>query len=411
MTYLQHLELTDTAERYTADRPRGNPATDGRLLHCRYDLDRFRREVSREAIERGPASLWRYAALLPVADIANAVSLGEGFTPLVRAGHLGEALGMPELYVKDEGRNPSGTFKDRGAAVAVSRYRELGVDTVVMHSSGNAAGSWGLYCARAGMRLVAIVPPDGQESTRKQCALSRANTFALADWHAAGGIVAEAAARYGWFDVNTLKEPYRTEGKKTMGLEIAEQLGWRLPDAVVYPMGGGLGAIAIYKAFDELRALGWVDGPLPRLFVTQYSGCAPVVRAFEQGRERCETWGEIDILPGGLRSPNPVGGREVLALLRGTGGGAIEVTSDEALAAVAEIAAAEGIFACPEGATTLAGLRKALAAGRIDRRARVVLLNTGSGLKSLPVLPAAAVPSIRSLADIDPMVFAALGAR
>jgi threonine synthase len=399
-SFLNHLELSGTGERFPVDRPINNPASDGRLLECRYDLDRLRGEVPRESIARGPASLWRYAPLLPVADPAGAVTLGEGFTPLHPAPRLAARLGMAALHVKDEGSNPSGTFKDRGATVAVSRYRELGVRTVAMNSSGNAGGSWSLYCARGGVRFVTLLPPDAQASTRAQTDLSGGITYLLPEWHAAGRIVREASERNGWLDVNTLKEPYRTEGKKTMGLEIAEQLGWRFPDALVYPMGGGLGAVAIYKAFEELLALGWVTGTIPKLFVTQYDGCAPVVKAFDEGREVCEAWGEIDILPGGLKSPNPVGGRRVLELMRRYGGAAIGVSRQEALAAVRELAGSEGIFACPEGATTVAGLRKALARGLIDRAAAVVCINTGTGLKSVPLFPPEPAPTIASAGDI-----------
>ncbi|MBI3936306.1 MAG: threonine synthase [Betaproteobacteria bacterium] len=387
MSYLTHLECSRCGERFAADAPRNHECKDGGLLFARYDLARLKREVTAADIAHGACSLWRYAPLLPAADPGNAVTLGEGWTPLLKSPRLAQRLGCRELWVKDEGRNPSGTFKDRGAAVALTRYRELGVKTVALNSSGNAGGAWALYAARADIACVNLLPSDAQPASRKHCSLAGALTYLVEDWHAAGRFVAEACAKNGWFNVCTLKEPYRAEGKKTMGLEIAEQLGWRLPDAIVYPMGGGLGAIAIYKAFDELRELGWISGGLPRLIVTQYEGCAPVVKAFEEDRQECEPWGEISILPGGLKSPNPPGGRHVLKLMRETSGAAIAVSTDEALAAVAEMARAEGIFACPESATTLVGLRKALARGIIRAQERVVLMSTGSGLKSIPSLP------------------------
>lgn len=398
MSYLTHLEALSGGERFSAGAPCNSG--DKTVLFARYDLARLRREVTREAIERGPATLWRYAPLLPVADPDRAVTLGEGYTPMLKTERLARALGCRSLWVKDEGRNPSGTFKDRGAAVAVSRYRELGVKAVALNSSGNAGGSWSLYAARAGISCVSVLPTDAQSSSLSHCASAGARAFFVEDWHRAGRIVAEACAQHGWFNVNTLKEPYRLEGKKTMGLEIAEQLGWQLPDIVVYPMGGGLGAIAIWKAFEELRELGWIDGRMPRLIVTQYAGCAPVVKAFDEGKLEVEPWQQLDVPPGGLKSPDPPGGRLVLELIRRHGGAAVSVTTDEAIAAVTEMAQAEGVFACPESATTLVGLRKALARGLVKSEERVVLMSTGSGLKSIPTLAKPAVRTIRSAAEI-----------
>jgi threonine synthase len=400
MSYLSHLEFDPGGDRLAADRPHNT--RDGALLHARYDLERLKREVTPQDIARGPASLWRYAPLLPADDPAGAVTLGEGWTPLIETRRLAASLGLDALWVKDEGRNPSGTFKDRGAAVALTRYRELGVKTVALNSSGNAGGSWALFAARAGIRCVNLLPTDAQPSSRRHCEQAGADTYYLEDWHASGRIVAEACARHGWFNVCTLKEPYRTEGKKTMGLEIAEQLGWQLPDVVVYPMGGGLGAIAIWKAFEELRALGWVQGRLPRLLITQYAGCAPLVKAFEENREQVEPWGKLDVPPGGLKSPNPPGGRAVLALIHEHGGAAVAVATDEALREVGTLARQEGIFACPESATTVAGLKRALERGLVKRSERVVIVCTGSGLKSVPSLPAGRTRVIRDSTELQP---------
>jgi len=395
---LTHLEAVPAGERIAPDTAVNAP--NGVLLYARYDLKRIRAEVTPRDIARGPSSLWRYAPLLPLRDPANIVTLGEGWTPLLRAKRLGAAIGCGELWIKDEGRNPSGTFKDRGAAVALSRYRELGVKSVALNSSGNAGGSWALYAARAGIACTSVLPTDALASSRRQCELSGARTYYATNWHDSGRIVAEASAAHGWFNVCTLKEPYRTEGKKTMGLEIAEQLGWQLPGVIVYPMGGGLGAIAIWKAFEELLALGWVSGPMPRLLVTQYAGCAPAVRAFDEGRDTVEPWGALDVPPGGLKSPNPPAGAAVLAILRKHGGAAIAVETAEALREVSAIAECEGIFACPESATTIAGIRKALARGIIDGSERIVVVCTGSGLKSIPSLPAHAERRITSAAEI-----------
>ena len=397
MSYLTHIE-TSAGTMLQADI--AHSAAPDEELRARYDMERLRREVTRETVERGPASLWRYAPLLPVSDVTRAVSLGEGWTPLMDAPRLARALGMRALAVKDEGRNPSGTFKDRGAAVAVSRYVELGVKTVAHNSSGNAGGSWSLYAARAGIRCVNVLPTDAQPASRQQCRAANQPTFLLENWHEGGRVVADACERYDWLNICTLREPYRLEGKKTMGLEIVEQRGWRLPDVVVYPMGGGLGALGIFKAFAELLELGWVSGRMPRLYVTQYAGCAPVVKAYEEGRSECEPWGAIDIPPGGLKSPNPPGGRAVLRIIREHGGGALGVTTQEALAAVDEMAREEGIFACPESATTLAGLRKARAQGWVSSDEDVVLISTGSALKSIPTLNPAQFPTIRSAQDL-----------
>lgn len=397
---MSYLAFIETAAGRRLDPAIPHSAAPAEELRARYDLQRLRREVSPQDIARGPANLWRYAPLLPVADAQSAVSLGEGWTPLVPTPELARKLGLARLAIKDEGRNPSGTFKDRGAAVAVSRYVELGVKTVAHNSSGNAGGSWSLYAARAGITCVNILPTDAQPASRQHCRASGQPTFLLENWHDGGRLVAEACERNGWLNICTLREPYRLEGKKTMGLEIAEQLGWRMPDAIVYPMGGGLGAIAIFKAFEELLQLGWIQGRMPRLYVTQYEGCAPLVRAFDEGRDTCTPWGRIDIPPGGLKSPNPPGGRAVLELMRRHGGGAVAVTSQEAFAAVDEITRAEGLFLCPESATTLAGLRKAQARGWVKADEEIVLIGTGSGLKSIPTLAAPDFPVISSSAEL-----------
>lgn len=389
MSYLTHLQCTTCGTRLPADSPQINICADGGILEACYDLDQIRRDVPRESISSGSSSLWRYGSLLPVDDLANRVSLSEGWTPMLSAPALGATLGCSNLLIKDEGRNPSGTFKDRGAAVAVSRMRELGITTIAHNSSGNAAGSWGLYAARAGLHCVNLVPDDVLPSSLQQSALAGAQTVMLKDqWKFSGGLIADAVKTHGWFNIGTLKEPYRLEGKKTMGYEICEQLGWKLPDAIVYPTGGGLGAIAIYKGFRELMALGWVEeGPLPKLIVSQYEGCAPIVRAFQQGKDRAEVWEDLDVLPGGLKSTTPPGDRAVLEILRDTGGSAYTATNDESIDAAAEIVRTEGIFPCPESATTLVALKKALADGIVDSDAAVVLLSTGSGLKSIDVFP------------------------
>ena len=398
MSYLIDLRCSTDGTVHSADRLLNNPCPDGGILEARYDLERLNRDGARETIAKGPASLWRYAPLLPVDRPEKAVTLGEGFTPLLPAPRLGDRLGCANLLIKDEGRNPSGTFKDRGASVALSRMVELGVDTVVHNSSGNAGGAWALYAARAGIRCVNLLPGDVMPASLQQSVMAGADTWIVeGPWIEAGPMAKRAAQRHGWFNVNTLNEPYRLEGKKTMGLEIAEQLDWELPDVVIYPTGGALGAIAIFKAFRELQALGWVDrGRRPRLIVAQYDGCAPIVRAFREGRERAEPWQDMDVLPGGLKSPSPPGDREALRILRESGGTAIAIGRAEALDAARRIVRDEGIFVCPEGAITLAALTRAIELGLVDRRERIVLMNTGSGLKSVPNFPLPTPPRIRA---------------
>jgi threonine synthase len=380
------------------DRP--SSAQPGETIQVRYDLPRLRATLTRDAIASGPASLWRYAALLPIAAPEHIVSLGEGYTPLLEAPVLARGLGLRELWIKDEGLNPTGTFKDRGASVALSRYRELGVATVALNSSGNAGGAWSLYAARAGLTCMNLLPTDVPPASAWQCRVSGQPTFVTERWHEAGRMVAEASAQNGWLNVSTLKEPYRLEGKKTMGLEIAEQLGWTLPDAIVYPVGGGLGAVAIYKAFEELLELGWVEGKLPKLIVSQYAGCAPLVQAFEAGQAQCTLWGKIDIPPGGLKNPNPPAGPLVLDLMRRHGGGAIAVSTEDAYAAVDELAASTGVFGCPESATTLVALKGAIRKGWVGAGDRVVLLNTGSGLKSVGNTPGRGFPLVTDSTEL-----------
>ncbi len=397
MRFVTHLQFAEKGDRYPEGDLRNIPSTSGDILEVRYDFEKLRSAVSREDIAKGPSSLWRYAPMLPAEDPLNAVTLSEGWTPMLPAPTLARALGCEELYLKDEGRNPSGSFKDRGATVAVTRLRELGVKTVVLNSSGNAGAAWALYAARAGMKCVDLLPDDVLPASLQQCILAGAATVICdGPWQQSGRMVQGLAAERGWLNTSTLREPYRVEGKKTMGYEICEQLGWQLPDVVVYPTGGGVGAIGIFKAFEELRELGWIDGARrPRLVVTQYEGCAPIVKAFKEGRDRAETWEKLDVLPGGLKAATPPGDKIVLRLLRETGGTAVTVSTEEALEAVALATRLEGVFPCPEAATTLAGLRKALTSAAVGRKERIVVMSTGSGLKSIPTLPPAAGRKVR----------------
>lgn len=380
----------------------GDIVTDGLPVTCgpgdfpevHYDLARIAKEFDRDSITAGPNSLWRYWPLLPADDPAGAVSLGEGWTPLLTVPRLAQAIGCKNLWIKDEGRNPSGSFKDRGASVATTRLRELGIPGVVENSSGNAAAAWGMYAARAGIKCVNLVPMDTLPASLCQSSLSGADTVMLdGPWQKSGAMIAEAGQKKGWLNVSTFKEPHRLEGKKTMGLEIAEQFGWTLPDAIIYPTGGGLGAVAIYKAFRELQALGWLaPGPLPKLIVVQYAGCAPIVKAYQDHADHADLWTELDVPPGGLKATRPQGDQMLLKLIQETGGAAIPVSTEDAVTAVQDMALMEGLLGCPEVGTTVAGLRQALADKIVENDARVVLMFTGSGLKSIPVFPA---PTLR----------------
>ena len=395
MSYVDHIAYWESGRK--VDNPLGPfdcGASDFPQVY--HDLNVLKDRCSRTSIAQGPTSLWRYADVLPIDDPNDAVSLGEGWTPMLAMPRIGETLGLVNLLAKDEGRNPSGTFKDRGASVAVSRLKELGVKTVVLNSSGNAGGSWAMYAARAGIRCINLLPEDVLPASLQQCVLSGASTFILdGPWSEASRLVAESARTNGWMDMRTLKEPYRLEGKKTMGYEIAEQLDWALPDAIAYPCGGGLGAIAIYKAFREMQEIGWVpQGPLPILIITQYEGCAPIVQAFDEDIDHAKPWADLDVLPGGLKSPYPSGDKAVLQLIRETAGTAIAVSAEDSLRTAESIAKLEGIFVCPESATTLSGLRKAVDAGVVHSGDCVVAVITGNGLKSVPVFDDALVRKI-----------------
>jgi threonine synthase len=380
-SFLSHLECPACGATYDADVPQ-NLCRCGSPLLARYDLERLAASNALDDLATRPPTLWRYRELLPVRADERVVSLGEGMTPLVPLPRLGAALGVPRLLMKDEGLIPTGSFKARGAAVGVSRARELGIEAVAMPTNGNAGAAWSLYAARAGMRALVVMPRDAPEITRRECAAAGAGLYLVDGLIGdAGAIVAGAVADGDWFDVSTLKEPYRLEGKKTMGLEIVEQLGGRVPDVIVYPTGGGVGLIGIHKALHELRALGRLDGPLPRLVAVQAAGCAPIVRAFERGARTAEPFADAQTVAFGINVANPLGATLILDAIAETGGCAIAVTDDELLAEVGATARLEGAFVCPEGAAGVAAIRRLRADGWIDEGDEVVLLNTGAGIK------------------------------
>jgi threonine synthase len=356
----------------------------GKPLLVAYDLEKARATLTRESLRGRICSLWRYLEVLPVQDSANIVTLGEGMTPLLRTERLAAYLGMRHLYIKDESLNPTASFKARGMAVAVSMAKELGAKRLAVPSAGNAAGALSAYARRAGLEAHIFMPKDTPAANVIECQQTGASVTLIDGLITdCGRMVAERKDAEGWFDVSTLKEPYRVEGKKTMGYELAEQFEWELPDAILYPTGGGTGLIGMWKAFDEMEKMGWIGSKRPRMVSVQAEGCAPIIRAFQAG---ASTGAEIDnphTIASGLRVPKAVGDFIMLDILRKSSGAAVAVSDQELLRAVKEIGQAEGLFVAPEGAATLPALRRLLETGQIDRDERVVLFNTGSGLKYL----------------------------
>jgi len=355
----------------------------GKPLLVRYDLEAAAQTLTPESLKDREASLWRYREVLPVDDWTNVVSFGEGWTPLLNARKLAENLDISiNLLIKDEGQNPTQSFKARGMTAAISMAKEFGLRKVAVPSAGNAAGAMAAYAARAGMEAHIFMPADTPKANVVECRQTGANVTLIDGLITdCGKIVADRKKDEGWFDVSTLKEPYRVEGKKTMGYELAEQLEWKLPDVIIYPTGGGTGLIGMWKAFDEMQQMGWIGSKRPRMVTVQSSTCAPIVRAFESGERFADEFENASTVASGLRVPKAIGDFLILDAIRGSGGTAIAVTDEELMAAVAEIGAATGIFAAPEGAACLPALRKLIAAGQINSGETVVLFNTGSGIK------------------------------
>lgn len=379
-----HLECAACGLRHEARRLHNLCARCGKPLLVRYDLKLAARTLTKESLRTRAADLWRYREVLPVERDENIVSLGEGWTPLVRAARLGSQLGVRELYIKDESQNPTQSFKARGMTAAVSMALELKAVKLAVPSAGNAAGALAAYAARAGLEAHIFMPRDTPRANVVECEQTGARVT-LVDGLITdcGAEVARRKEASNWFDVSTLKEPYRVEGKKTLGYELAEQLDWELPDVVVYPTGGGTGLIGMWKAFDEMQALGWIDGKRPRMVTVQASGCAPIVRAFAEGKRTASEFPNAQTTASGLRVPRAIGDFLILDALRASGGAAVSVTDEELIAAIREIGAAEGLFVAPEGAACLPALRKLIAAGAVKEDERVVLFNTGAGVKYL----------------------------
>lgn len=379
--YVTHLSCPKCDATYESERLM-QVCECGAPLLVEYDLSKIRSVLTKEMLKEREPTLWRYRELLPVKREENIVCLGEGMTPLLPLRNLGPQLGMPNLFLKDEGIIPTGTFKARGAAVGVSRAKELGVKVLAMPTNGNAGAAWAVYCAAAGIEAVIVMPEDAPPIPRGECAISGASLYLVKGLISdAGKIVAQAVADYGWFDASTLKEPYRIEGKKTMGMELAEQFNWQMPDVILYPTGGGVGIIGIYKALMELKEMGWVEGKLPRLVAVQATGCAPIVKAFEENRTESDFWQNAKTCAFGITVPKALGDFLVLDAIYRTDGCAVAVTDKELLEASALLGRTEGAFICPEGAANLSAAIQLKASGWIRPDERVVLLNTGSGLK------------------------------
>jgi threonine synthase len=380
-TFVTHLECSLTGERYEADRLHGLSAA-GKPLLVRYDLDGVRGTLTKEALAARPMDLWRWRELLPVRQTSNIVSLGENATPLIPLPRTAKRLGGAQLLAKDEGRLPTASFKARGLVMAVSMAKELGVTQVAMPTNGNAGAALAAYAAVAGMESVIFCPADTPEVNVREIAAQGARVYRVNGYiDDCGAIVGQGVKERGWFDFSTLKEPYRIEGKKTMGLELAEQLGWELPDAIFYPTGGGTGLIGMWKAFDELEKIGFIGSKRPKMFAVQAEGCAPMVRAFEQGVEFAERWEDAQTIAMGIRVPKAVGDFLILRAVRESGGAALAVSDAAIAAAVRDVARDDGLLLCPEGGATLAAYSRALDEGLIGRDERAVLFNCASGLK------------------------------
>jgi threonine synthase len=378
-----HLECSRTGEKYEAGKIH-NLSRSGWPLIVRYDLEAVKRHWTRESFGNAPHTMWRYAPLLPVRDSANIISLKEGFTPLHNLNRLGCLMECDDLWLKDEGVNPTGSFKARGLSCAISMCRELGVTKVAIPTAGNAGGALAAYAAAAGIEAHVFMPADVPRAN-----FLEAKAFGAKVTLVDGLIsdcakrVAEGKEREGWFDVSTLKEPYRIEGKKTMGFEAAENFGWSLPDAIFYPTGGGVGMIGMWKAFEELEKLGWIGPKRPKMIAVQAAGCAPIVSAFERKAEFSEFWENAATVASGLRVPKALGDFLVLQAVRESGGTAVAVSDEEMMHAAEELAAQEGLFIAPEGGACLAALEKLRSSGFLNRHDRILIYNTGSGYKYL----------------------------
>src|SRR5262252_5943366 len=375
-----HLECSLCNKRFDAGKL-ANLCDCGGPLLVRYDLNTIRHRWRRREVQNGPSNMWRYAPVLPPVD-TSIISLGEGWTPLIAAKKLGARIGADALWVKDDGLNPTGSFKARGLSCALSMCKELGIGKVAIPSAGNAASALAAYAAAGGIEAHIYMPKDVPQANYLEC-MAYGAKVTLVDGLISdcGRMVAERAPAEGWFDISTLKEPYRIEGKKTMGYEVAEQMDWELPDAIFYPTGGGVGMIGMWKAFDEMEKLGWIGARRPKMIAVQAEGCQPIVRAFTENEPRSRFYDDAHTLAAGLRVPKPLGDFLVLNAVRESGGTAIAISDEDMMNAGVQLASDEGIYAAPEGAACVAAAQKLLESGFLKQTDRIVLYNTGSGLK------------------------------
>jgi threonine synthase len=387
MSNVTHLECTACGARFDPAQLLNVCTKCGKPIYTRYDLGAASRTLTRESLSGRRADMWRYREVMPVDSDSDIVSLGEGWTPLLRADRLGASIGAGNLLIKDESLNPTQSFKARGMSAAVSMAKQLGVKKVAAPSAGNAGGALAAYAARAGMEAHIFMPRDTPRANVIECERVGAHVTLIDGLITdCGAEVARRKDQEGWFDVSTLKEPYRVEGKKTLGYEVAEQLGWRLPDVIVYPTGGGTGLVGMWKAFDEMEQMGWIGSKRPRMVTVQSEGCAPIVRAFEEGRQSAEMFENAHTVASGLRVPKAIGDFLILDAIRTSGGTAVAVSDDELIAAVDEIGACEGLFVAPEGAACLPALKMLFEKNLADRDEQIVLFNTGAGIKYLEAL-------------------------
>ncbi|MEC8330850.1 MAG: threonine synthase [Pseudomonadota bacterium] len=380
-TFVTHLECSETSKHYPADQLHGLSDA-GKPLLVRYDLDGLGKALTKQDLKSRLPELWRYREFLPVRHSQNVVRLGELMTPLLPAIKIQREYQCGEILIKDEGRLPTGSFKARGLTMAVSMAKELGVRVMAMPTNGNAGAALAAYCSRAGIETYVFCPEDTPTVNVEEIAFQGAKTFLANGFiNDCGRIVAEGKDTVGWFDVSTLKEPYRIEGKKTMGLELAEQLDWELPDVILYPTGGGTGLIGMWKAFNELEAIGWIGPKRPRMVAVQAEGCAPIVKAYDDGAKHADPWPDAHTMAAGIRVPAAIGDFLILEAVRESGGFAVAVSDVAIRDAHQHCARTEGVLLCPEGAATLAALRQELGSGRIKADEKVVLFNCATGLK------------------------------
>ena len=386
-SFLTHLECTYCGKVFSSEEPHRLCDDCGKVLYPRYDISSARKSLKKEDLLYRSSNMWRYFEMMPIINESNIVTLGEGFTPIFKTDRLGERIGADHVLVKDEGINPTASFKARGLSAAGSKAKELGIMKLSMPSAGNAAGAMTSYAARAGMEAYVYMPKDVPEANKKEVLITGGNLTLVDGLISDAGVISrKKASELDLFDISTLQEPYRVEGKKTMGYEIAEQLNWQLPEVIVYPTGGGTGIVGMWKAFQEMEELGWIDSFRPRMFAVQSEGCAPIVRAFDGGDEFAEPWQDASTIAAGIRVPSAIGDYLILDALRTSKGGAVTVSDNEILNMMEVVASLEGLFICPEGAATAVALEKLVAEGTVSKSERSLLLNTGSGLKYLDVI-------------------------